>query len=225
MAKYLTFGFDDCEIHDRRLAELFRRYGMEATFFLISGQLGMKCPFHRYGEDTTVERVSAGELRTTYRGLEVASHTAAHTCPIDDLPGSVGASCRVLSDLCGYPVDGLAYPGGSYTPAHIPALRAMGIRYARTTACTYDFDVPQEFLAWNPTCRYDDARVPELVERFLNLPAEETCVFYLYGHSYEMTRKGAPYDFASFERLLQHLAGHGDVTYATNRQVWAALQE
>lgn len=55
--KILTFSFDDGEIYDRRLAELLRKFGMQATFFLISGQLGIRVPFYRYGEDTVVERV------------------------------------------------------------------------------------------------------------------------------------------------------------------------
>ena len=56
---------------------------MQATFFLISGQLGMRVPFHRYGEDTVVERVSAAEV-TTYCGMEVASHTQFHRLPQEE---------------------------------------------------------------------------------------------------------------------------------------------
>ena len=63
--KILTFSFDDGEIYDRRLAELLRKFGMQATFFLVSGQLGIRVPFHRYGEDTVVERVSAAEIPAT----------------------------------------------------------------------------------------------------------------------------------------------------------------
>ena len=39
--KAVTFGFDDGEIHDRRLAEMLRQYGLKATFFLVSGQMGL----------------------------------------------------------------------------------------------------------------------------------------------------------------------------------------
>ena len=73
--KILTFGFDDAEIHDERLADLFRAYGMKATFFLIAGQLSFRCDFHRYGEDTVVQRVSDEQIPYVYRGMEVASHT------------------------------------------------------------------------------------------------------------------------------------------------------
>ena len=39
--KVFTFSFDDCEIYDRRLCALLRQYGLTATFYLISGQLGV----------------------------------------------------------------------------------------------------------------------------------------------------------------------------------------
>ena len=82
--KALTFGFDDCEQYDRKLAELFRTYKVKATFFLITDSLGARIPFHRYGRDTVVERVTAKELPVTYRGMELAW----------------GALCQ---NRCGYP--------------------------------------------------------------------------------------------------------------------------
>ena len=36
----LTFSYDDGQIFDRRLAQIFREYGMKATFHLNSGKLG-----------------------------------------------------------------------------------------------------------------------------------------------------------------------------------------
>ncbi len=217
--KILTFGFDDCEIYDRRLCELFRKYGMKATFFLISDQLGFQCDFHRYGEDTVVERVSPEELKTTYAGMEVASHTENHSCPVEDLASTVVASCDKLSKWCGYTVNGLAYPGGHYTQEHITGLKALRIQYARTTDCTHEFLLPKELLAWNPTCKYDDSQIQELSDLFLSYEGEEPILFYIYGHSYELTRKETPFDWDSFEKLLQKLSGKEDVWYATNIEI------
>ncbi len=217
--KILTFGFDDCEIYDRRLCDLFRKYGMKATFFLISDQLGLRCDFHRYGEDTFVERVSPGELKTTYAGMEIASHTANHRCPAEDLESTLVRSCKELSALCGYEVDGLAYPGGHYTREHLEKLGNLGISYARTAASTHDFALPTEIFAWDPTCKYDDENIDCLAERFLGYEGEEPILFYIYGHSYELTRKDPGCNWKDFERLLQKLSGREDVWYATNREV------
>ncbi len=216
MSKILTFGFDDCEIYDRRLAEMFRKYGMKATFFLISDQLGFKCDFHRYGEDTVVERVSPEEIKETYRGMEVASHTSAHSMPIDELDDAVVRSCKYLSDLCGYEVKGMAYPGGAYTEEHVKRLKELGIEYSRTIDCTHNFDVPSDFLKWNPTCKYDDPEIMDLADEFINCTDSGDKIFYVYGHSYELTRKEEPCDFESFGRLLEKLSGREDIIYATN---------
>ncbi len=217
--KILTFGFDDAEIHDERLADLFRAYGMKATFFLIAGQLSFRCDFHRYGEDTVVQRVSAEQIPCVYRGMEVASHTMEHRCEIDQLDTAVGASLRTLSACCGYPVRGLAYPGGVYTPEHVRRLPAYGVAYARTTQYTQGLSLPDEPLAWNPTCRYDDPQREHLAEEFLQYDGDEPALLYIAGHSYELTRKQAPYDWASFEELLRRLSGRPDVWYATNLEI------
>lgn len=223
--KYLTFSFDDCEVYDRILCDMFRKYGIKATFFLISEQLGFRCDFHRYGEDTVVERVSAEELKQTYDGMEIATHTANHRCPIDDLETAVLDSVRYLSSLCGYEVKGMAYPGGEYTPEHIAGLKQLGVKYARAAQpCTMSFEVPTEWFAWHPTCKYDDDKIDELTDSFLAYSGDRPAVFHIYGHSYELTRKEEKYSFEGFERLLQKLSGRDDIIYATNLEVWEALK-
>ena len=217
--KYLTFSFDDCEIYDRQVCELLRKYGMRATFFLISEPLGTRCDFHRYGEDTVVERVSANEIQTTYAGMEVATHTQNHKCPVDDLENTVIQSAAYLSLLCGYEVKGLAYPGGVYTPAHVRELKRLGIKYARTVDCTHSFEVPDEWLAWNPTCKYDDEAVMRLADEFLAYQGNEPKIFHIYGHSYEMTRKDKGCSFADFEQLLKKLSNRDDIRYVTNMEI------
>lgn len=217
--KIVTFGFDDAEIHDRKLCEIFRKYGMKATFFILSGQLGFKCDFHRYGEDTVVERVSEGEIKDTYIGMEVASHTENHRCSPDDFEGTVGKSLSYLSRLCGYEVKGLAYPGGQYSEELIESLEKNGVLYSRTAAVTHSFNLPKNYLMWNPTCKYDDEKINELADEFLAYDGEEPILLYIYGHSYEMTQKLKGKDFASFEKLLQKLAFRDDVLYATNKEV------
>ena len=217
MNKAVTFGFDDGEIYDRALCELFRQYGMRATFFLITSQFSFSCPFHRYGEDTVVERVSADELPVTYRDMEVANHTAFHRFT-EDIKTDVTDAADTLSRLCGYRVRGFAYPGGVYTDRQIKALKETDTLYARTTESTYSFDLPENLLVWNPTCKYDDPMLPELTDRFLSDTSGKPQLLYIYGHSYELSRKEEPYNWKSFERILKKLSGKSDILYATNSQ-------
>ena len=214
--KYLTFSFDDCEIYDRRLCEMLRKHNMKATFFLISDQLGFRCNFHRYGEDTVVQRVFPEELKETYREMEIATHTANHRCPEDDLENTVLKSAEYLEGLCDNTVCGLAYPGGVYSDEHIKRLKGTRIVYARTTDVTHNFNIPTEWLAWHPTCKYDDPEINRLAEEFLNYKGEKPVLFHIYGHSCELTRKQEGCNWESFEKLLQKLANKKDILYVTN---------
>ena len=223
--KYLTFGFDDCEIYDKRLAELFKKYNMKATFFLISDQLGFKCDFHRYGEDTVVERVSPKDVASVYDGMEVGCHTKNHKCTATDVNETVKQSCEYLSGLCKYTVDGFAYPGGHYSEDLKTALYNVGIQYARTIDCTHYFEVPSDFLLWNPTCKYDDADIFKLADEFINYKGNDDKIFYIYGHSYELTRKEENFNWSGFEKLLKKLSNKNDITYATNKEIFEVIND
>lgn len=217
--KILTFGFDDCEIYDRNLAELFRKYNIKATFFLISDQLGFTCPHHRYGEDIIVERVHKEELSSTYEGMEIASHTCNHYFDEDRVEEDIILSQRNLSELCGYEVKGFAYPGGVYNKKHIKALADKGVLYARTASCTNGFSIPNDFLEWHPTCSYDDPKLESIIDEFLNYSGQEPILLYIFGHSYEFTRNEEEYNFQSFEKALQKLCNRKDIWYATNMEI------
>lgn len=214
--KIVTFSFDDCEIYDRRLAEMMRYFGMKATFFLISGQLGMKVPFHRYGVDTVVERISASEIPETYRGMEVASHTQYHRLPPTEnaLIQEINESVSLLSRACGYAVCGMAYPGGHCTQAQINVLRNTQLKYARAAAPSYDFAPPQDWFRWQPTCHYADEKLPALLERFA--ASDGDLLLHIYGHSYELTQPDPQKSWIGFERLLRQLAALPDIRYCTN---------
>lgn len=223
--KALTFGFDDGEIYDRRLAGLFRKYGMKATFFLITDGFGTRVPFHRYGQDTVVERVSQEELAATYAGMETASHTASHhDCTAMDfktLKQELERSCTAL----GFPYDssrkpGMAYPGGAYNADCIEYLKRLSIPYARTACDTHSFAVPEgqeAFLAWNPTCRYNDRDIDRIIERFL----EDDCgLLYIRGHSYELEAPEPGSGWDALEEQLKKLSFHDDIWYASNIELY-----
>ena len=63
---------------------------------------------------------------------------------------------------------GFAYAFGAVDENILNAVRLSGISYARTITSTYKFDIPLDFLQWNPTCHHDDERVMELADAFLS---------------------------------------------------------
>ena len=74
--KAVTFSYDDGVMQDKRLVEIFNKYGMKATFNLNSGMMYNECIWNTNGVD--VIRMSHDECLKTFAGHEVASHTLTH---------------------------------------------------------------------------------------------------------------------------------------------------
>lgn len=209
--KALTFSYDDGQIYDRRLTEIFRAYGLKGTFHLNSGRL--------LGQSDG-QLVPASELAQVYAGQEIACHGLGHR----DLTAlgerqvcfEVGEDRRNLERLCGAPVQGMSYPFGHYKREYAQLLHALGIKYARTVKASGNFFPPADFYEWNPTCHHDD-RLEELGERFLNVGSfYELPLMYVWGHSFEFGRKG---DFGVIERFAEKMSGRQEIWYATNLEL------
>ena len=115
--KVLTMSYDDGRLEDRRLVELFNRYGIRGTFNLNGG---LPRP----------ERIPESEWVELYKGHEVACHTYHHPTisrsPLDQTARQVLADRMQLEGVMGYPVRGLAYPNGSWSPEIAALLPALG---------------------------------------------------------------------------------------------------
>ena len=69
LAKAITFSYDDGQVYDRRLIEIFNQAGFKGTFHLNSGNLD---------KDGYVQKA---ELPTLYAGHEIACHGVTHRHP------------------------------------------------------------------------------------------------------------------------------------------------
>ena len=61
----VTFSYDDGQIFDRRLVDIFNKYNLKATFHLNSGTLD------------TEGFIKTQELKSLYQGHEIACHGVA----------------------------------------------------------------------------------------------------------------------------------------------------
>lgn len=93
-----------------------------------------------------------------------------------------------------------------------------GIRYARTTTSTYNFDQQTNLISFDPTvCVYHDLdRMFDLAEEFISLTPDEPKLFYLWGHAYEFDVRN---DWARFEEFCKLISGRADIFYGTNKEV------
>ena len=125
---------------------------------------------------------------------------------------------RKLESITHAPVKGMAYPYGTFTPELKQRLRDLGILYSRTVNSTHQFNMPSDFLEWNPTAHHRE-NIAEIGERFLNnseLRAPGT-VCYIWGHSFEFDRTDG---WDVIERFADQMAGKDCVWYATNMEIY-----
>ena len=204
----LTMSYDDGVVQDRRLVEIFNRYGIRGSFHLNAGLLDKP------------STVAAEEVAALYAGHEISSHSLTHPflerVSTAEVLHEILEDRRILESLCSYPVRGMSYPMGTDNTEVLKVLPTLGIRYARTTKTTEKFIVPDDFLQWHPTCHHDNEKLFELLEKFkankYPLP-----LFYVWGHSYEFDRKD---NWARIERFCAEAGGMEDTWYATNIEIY-----
>lgn len=206
--KALTMSYDDGHIHDRRLVEIFNKYGIKGTFHINSGLFGQE------------HIVSAMEVKELYRGHEVSGHTLMH--PYMNLLSKEMLIYEVLEDkrnlerLVGYPVRGMSYPYGVFDDTIVESIRMLGMEYSRTCIDDPRFSIPRDFLRWSPTCHHD--RAMSKLEYFQDPePWVVMPLFYVWGHSFEFYRNNNNWE--TIEAFCKAVSYDDNVWYATNIEI------
>ena len=227
--KALTFSYDDGVLQDRRLIEIFDKYGLKATFNLNSALLGKPGALLRDGVTVDHTKVAAEDVRAVYAGHEVAAHTLTHPflpriADADEIARQVEEDRLALSELVGYEVIGFAYPGGGVNHDRRVAdiiRQRTGVRYGRTTDSTHAFAPQTDLFEFNPTVYHhvEMAEMFRLGEAFLQMKADTPQIFYVWGHAYELDIRD---EWGRFEEFCRMMAGAADIFYGTNREVLCA---
>lgn len=214
--KAVTFSYDDDVIFNARLMEIFKKYGVRATFNFNGG---------RFVPETTERMLSAEDAAKLFENnndFEVAMHGFRHLS-LAQTEKSV-AAMEVLKDrdtlekLFGRIVKGLAYGNGSFNEETVNTLRSIGVKYARTIRNTRDFKLPEDFLAWHPTCHHGDPSLYELFDKFIGIKQNrlhdsDPLVFFVWGHAYEFNDKN---NWETIENFLAKVTEYkADLYFAT----------
>lgn len=223
--KALTLSYDDGVTQDERLIALMKKYGIKGTFNLNPGLMGDNDWLSQPGIEVSHYKFSKEKIAEIYEGQEIAVHTMTHPDLVRVGDGMLAyeiVQCRKeLEEIAQAPVTGMAYPMGTFSEKVEKVAAGCGITYSRTTKQTFTFDLPEDFLAWHPTCHHTEEKMFELLEEFLK-PIDMTKKFlapklyYLWGHSYEFD---AFDQWADIERFLKSASGKEDIWYATNGQI------
>lgn len=222
--KAVTFSFDDGVTQDRRFVGLLNRFGLKGTFNLNSELLGKPGSLIRDSVRVDHNKIPPEEVASLYRGHEVAVHTLTHPTLTgvedpEEIVRQVEEDRKNLSALAGYPVTGMAYPGGGVNAdarvAEILRTRTA-VRYARTTVETRGFARQTDLFLFNPTVRMADFdALFSLAETFLALEPAEDALFYIWGHTYEFDIHD---EWDRVEDFCRLISGREDVFYGTNAE-------
>lgn len=207
--KALTMSYDDGRPQDRRLVELFNKYGIRGTFHLNSGWM----------DPELVEMRK--EVASLYEGHEIATHSLTH--PTLTRLSDTAVAYEILEDrrnlekLTGRIIRGHSYPNGAYNENIKGILKSLGIAYARAVSPTLDLELPEDYLEWHPTCHHSDPALMDLAKKLVEFDrAQYLKLLYVWGHSYEFDRDD---NWNIIESFCEYVSGHEDIWYATNIEI------
>lgn len=225
--KAVTFSFDDGVTQDKRLIEIFDKYGLKCTFNINSELLAK--PGMLNCSNVTVAHVKPrpDEIAKIYKNHEVAVHTLTHpnltTLDEEEIIRQVETDRKNLSDLVGYEVVGMAYPcGGVNNDDRVAEIikNNTGVKYSRTITCNDSFDLQDNLYRFNPTAYImKRGKMRELAEEFVNLKPDKPQIFYIWGHSYEFDIENS---WTKFDEFCKFISCRDDIFYGTNTEILLA---
>ncbi|MBQ1232729.1 MAG: polysaccharide deacetylase family protein [Clostridia bacterium] len=185
--KFFTLSLDDGITQDLKVIEILKKYNVTCVSFNINtGLYGANWEWvgPTIGDPTIPHlRFTEEELKTgIYDGYEVLVHTMNHPSLkyYDKRPNQikkeVGRDADNIEELTGVRPVGMAWPGGDteYTDKTIElVLENTDIRFARGTTSTYNFELPEYFMKWMPTCSAIDPQCLTLAQQFIDAECTE----------------------------------------------------
>ena len=209
--KALTMSYDDGVRQDKRLIEIFNKYGIKGSFHLNSGLADGSEDFNR---------IPISEFAEVYKGHEISTHSLTHPklemLPTEELIHEILEDRKKLEEVSKYPVRGMSYPFGSYNEKVLDVLKNLGIEYCRTVKTQGYFALPEKFLEWEATCHHNGDLI-NAGNRFLEeANCENSSLMYVWGHSYEFDNDN---NWELIEEFCKLIGNREDVWYATNIQI------
>lgn len=210
-----TLSYDDGTGTDIRLMEIMKKNGIKGTFNLCAGISNDVSD----NIDITTEptkKFTLPQIAQYYKDFEVATHGLTHSF-YKDLPSTaliyeIVKEREVFENMFSRRVVGHAYPNGSFKETTPDELRACGIIYGRTTLSTKEFDIPENWLLYGPTCHHS-ADLNALYDKFFEAPRlyKSPYLFTVWGHSSEFENNG---NWNVIEEFLERIGGKENVWYA-----------
>ncbi len=212
--KCLTFSYDDGVLTDTKLAQIFKKYGLKATFNINSKILSDEHLEFRLSQKEAVEIFCDKDFEVAVHGCK---HLDLTNCSDAEVLEEIGEDKKLLSQIFSRQIKGMAYSYGTYDDRVVQLVEGCGIKYARTVENSFDFSLPDSWLRLKPTCHHDSENLFDLAEEFL-ADNDKPKLFYVWGHSYEFKDND---NWDRIEKFAQKMGNREDIWYATNIEVYS----
>lgn len=221
--KYFTLSFDDGTYEDEKMIVLLKKYGIKASFCINTGLMDGNNVIEVAGKWRRMNFEYA-QKNKVYDGFDVIAHGFKHKeltfLGESEIISEIKQDAQKIAELTEKSPVGFAYPGGTaYYNGYITdiMLSSTDIRFARDTDDTFAFYLPENFMAWKPTCSLLDDKLFSLAERFINAEATEDMLFYGWDHPWAITAYNA---WDKVERLFKMLSEHDDIVFVSNTEFY-----
>lgn len=226
--KYFTLSFDDGTYEDEKMIVLLKKYGIKASFCINTGLMDGNDVIEVAGKWRRMNFEYAKKNKV-YDGFDVISHGFKHKeltfLGESEIISEIRQDAQKIAELTEKSPVGFAYPGGTaYYNGYITdiMLSSTDIRFARDTDDTFAFYLPENFMAWKPTCSLLDDKLFSLAERFINAEATEDMLFYGWDHPWAITAYNA---WDKVERLFKMLKEADDIVFVSNTEFYELFKD
>ena len=186
--KALIMSYDDGLVDDIALAQLFDRNGIIGTFHLNSGFLDTKAIWNEGKTNEVLQTyLSRDTLKHIFKDHEIAVHGTYHKALVglsdEEILEEINVDIENLTALSNNKISSMAYAFGSTNKKVADVIRTTQLTNARTVNASHNFELPQNYYLWNPTCHDNEAL--NYLEEYVSLNSSNLSLFYVWGHSWE----------------------------------------
>ena len=187
--KALIMSYDDGLDDDIALAQLFDRYGIIGTFNLNSGLLDTRAIWNEGKPNEILQTyLSKDTLVHVFKNHEIAVHGTYHKALVGlsdkEILEEINVDIENLTILSDRKISSMAYAFGSTNDHVAEVIGTTPLTNARTVKSSYNFDLPENYYLWSPTCH--DSEALEYLEAYISLDSPSLSLFYVWGHSWEL---------------------------------------
>ena len=213
--KAFNITYDDGVVQDIRFVELMNKYGLKGTFNLNSQLMEQDFQW-THPSGAVIKRLSPQQAAELYHGHEIASHSLTHPdfygLDQEEITRQMLTDKQKLEQWFGKEVKGFGLPFDYYSPLVAYCAAQCGFEYSRTSAESYSYTPPRNYLWWAAGTYHINPRWRQFVKDFFETDTE-LALCQIVGHSYDLDTENM---WEEMEAVLKKVSEDETIASMTN---------